>query len=305
MKALENSLWPSWKYEILCLTLVERLLTAFDVELPKMRVCVRCRRRWWLDVSVDHRGNDLYMVWIGSIRGFLWDCNRPAGFLAVEDCYLLETLRGVDEVPAYDVIQLLRLTNVNTLRFMGSDSQRHCVASLNVGIITPLWRPQKPESYGTFKKSKKANLHHFSVVGKSAFRVLDATASGLTSTAAGSRAFCDFHLPRRIKTGVLSLSSKSPQFTVIAHSVLCKLRISETVRTQCGKRRTIKNNKPRMRIRRKKRRNRKSRRKRKKWVTVRQLNMLRLGNLSVSPISLLVLINDTRRHKLDKRNAGI
>ena len=37
------------------------------------------------------------------------------------------------------------------------------------------------------------------MVGKSAFRVLDAPTSGLASTAAGSRAFCDFHLSRRIK----------------------------------------------------------------------------------------------------------
>lgn len=137
MKALENSLWPSWKYEILYLALVERFLTGFDLELRKMRACGRSRRRWrWLrDVSVDHRGNDLNMVWTGSIRGLLWDCNIPAGSLEGEDWYLLRTLHGVDEVPAYNVIQLLRLMNVNTLRFTGSDSQRHGVMSLNTGII--------------------------------------------------------------------------------------------------------------------------------------------------------------------------
>jgi hypothetical protein len=135
MKALENSLWPSRKYEILYLALVERFLAEFELELPKMRACGRSRRRWLRDVSTDHRGNDLYMVWVGSIRGRLWDCNILAGSLEGKDCYLLRTLHGVDEVPAYNVIQLLRLTNLNTLRFMGSNSQRHSVASLNTGII--------------------------------------------------------------------------------------------------------------------------------------------------------------------------
>jgi hypothetical protein len=77
-------------------------------------------------------------------------------------------------------------------------------------------------------------LHHFLVVGKSAFRVLDVPASGLVSSAAGSRAFCDFHLSRRIITGVLSLSSNSLQVKVIANSVLCKLRISDTVTRNLG-----------------------------------------------------------------------
>jgi hypothetical protein len=62
------------------------------------------------------------------------DCIRPAGSLEVEDCYLLKTLHGVDEEPACNVIQLLRLTNVNTVRFVGSVTQRHSVASFNTGI---------------------------------------------------------------------------------------------------------------------------------------------------------------------------
>jgi hypothetical protein len=74
------------------------------------------------------------MVWIGSIRGLLRDGNRAAGSLEGEGCYLLKTLRGVDEVPAYNVIQLLRLKNVNILRVVGSDSQRHNVTSLKTGI---------------------------------------------------------------------------------------------------------------------------------------------------------------------------
>jgi hypothetical protein len=74
------------------------------------------------------------MVWIGFIHGLLRDGNRPAGSLDCEDCYLLKTLHGVNELPAYNVIQLLRLTNLNTLRVVGSDTQSHNVTSLKTGI---------------------------------------------------------------------------------------------------------------------------------------------------------------------------
>lgn len=97
-----------------------------------------------------------YMVWIWSIRGRLWDCNILAGSLEGEDCYLLRTLHGVDEVPAY-VIQLIRLTNLITLRFMGSNSQRHSVASLNTGIIW-LRRSENlrnPEVTGHSKRARR------------------------------------------------------------------------------------------------------------------------------------------------------
>ena len=80
-------------------------------------------------------------------------------------------------------------------------------------------------------------MRHFSVVGKSAFRVLDAPASGSYSDGrwlSGGGVFfffCDFHLSHRMKAGVLSLSSKSLQLTLNAHSVLRELHSSETVHT--------------------------------------------------------------------------
>ena len=100
-----------------------------------MRACGRFKRRWIRNVSMGHRGNGLYVAWIGSINGLLWDGNRPVGSLEGEDFYLLKTQHGVDEMPAYNAIQLLRLTNVNTLRVVGSESQKHSGTSLKTGIL--------------------------------------------------------------------------------------------------------------------------------------------------------------------------
>lgn len=159
-----------------------------------MRACGRFKRRWIRNVSMGHRGNGLYVAWIGSINGLLWDGNRPVGSLEGEDFYLLKTQHGVDEMPAYNAIQLLRLTNVNTLRVVGSESQKHSGTSLKTGI---LWLHLSENSKnlkvtGRSRRARRQTSVIFSVDGKCAFRVLDCPASGLASTAAGLSGFLWF-----------------------------------------------------------------------------------------------------------------
>jgi hypothetical protein len=145
-----------------------------------------------------------------------------------EDCYLLKTLHGVDEVPAYNVIQLLRLTDVSTLRFVVSVSQRHSVASQNTGIL----RLHRSENLKNLKKQQESKLALFfsgwkiylSCFGRSDFGFcLDGRWHSVF--------FFVIFMSHRTKSRVLSLSSKSSQFPVTSRSVLCKFRSSETVHT--------------------------------------------------------------------------
>jgi len=244
-----------------------------------MRACGRSRRRWHCDVSMDHRGNDLYMVWIGSTRGRLWDCIILAGCLEGENCYLLRTLHGVDEVSAYNVIKLLRLTNLNTVRFMGSNSRRHSVASLNTGTIL-LRRSENLRNLdvtGHSKRARRQTCVIFQWSENLPFVFWTLRLRGLTPTAAGSRGGFFFFLWFSSVTSYESWSTLS--FVKISPAYI-ERTFSAAWASQFWNRSHViwetKNNKKktRRRIRRKKRRNRKSRRKRKKWLTVGQLNML-------------------------------